>query len=561
MSHGFELSDTGPVINQIQNSPSPAPHFAVAESTPLFIQAGNSLPPHSTVAVAQSSSAANETEISHSPDVSVAEFSPDVNKAGESPNVAIAEISQEINEAGSSSDVTVAVAEESSSAAEPVGVFRFRDLAPEIRNRIYHSVLGPPQDPSICLTQVLDNHPLRAPSGGVDLDNTFRIRKVMRNPEHKDPEWGVIHEVKPDDLSILLVSKQTYVEAFHVFYTTNCFSFTDTGLLYRFLKRIGYTRRQHLTMVYFLWRGPDAKEAFRLLKTCRRLKMVQFTVPCSHPPGYEALKEVRVEKAKARALIHFAHAQTPPINGNRDHGGCFGDYLCHCQCRRGDEPASSLRELESAMMRPRCTQDLPDAEEEFDLFKPKREHFKKSEDQEMLEEKASFDDFVSRIEQQEKKLIHLGRRNKTMEATLNQTLKGADVDDYFRDFADKLAQDKRLIKRKERWEAKRLEEKEAKEQDERWKREKIEEKELGIKMRREARELKWKIAREKREHDKKMAKEARELKRRTAREAKERQKMMAREARKNAAMESKGGDKKGKKGTKALEKDMVTEPS
>lgn len=541
------------MINQTQNSPSPAPHFAVAESNPVFIQAGNSLSPHSTVAIAQSSSAVNETETLHSPDVLVTEFSPNVNKAGESSNVAVTEINQEINEAGNNSDVTAAVAEDSSSAAEPVEVFRFLDLAPEIRNRIYHFILGPPQDPSICLTQVLDNSPLRAPSGGVDFDNSFRIRKVEPNRKHKDPDAGVTHEVKPGDLSILLASKRTYEEAFHVFYSTNCFSFTDTGLLYRFLKKIGYTRRQHLTMVYFLWRGPDAKEAFRLLKTCRRLKTVQFIVPCSHPPGYEALKEVRVEKAKARALVHFAPAQESPLNGGLDHDGCFGDYLCHCNCRRDDEPASSLRELERAMMRPRRKQDLLDVEEKFDLFKPKREHFRKSEEQVMLEEKASFDDFVCRIEQQGKKLIHLGRRNKKMEAALNQTLLGSDVDDYFRDFADKLAQDNRLIKMKERWDAKRLEEKEAKEQLERWKKEAIEEKELHIKMRREARELKWKIAREKKEYDKKMAKEARELKRRTAREAKERQKMMAREARahKKAARESKG-----KKGREVLGKDM-----
>lgn len=396
------------------------------------------------------------------------------------------------------------------------------------------------------MTQVLDIRSLQAQNGGVDLDQKFRTKSVKLNRKHKDPNWGVIHQVEPQHLSILLVSKQIYVEAFYVFYTKNCLSFTDTGLLYRFLKNIGYTRRQHLTMIYFLWRGPDAKEAFRLLKTCRRLQTVQFTVPCSHPPGYEALKEVRVENSKARALVHFTPAQNPPLD-IRDHTSCFGDYRCHCVCRRRYEPASSMRELEKAMMRPRREQDLPDPNEKFDLFKPKREHFKKSEEQDLLREEASFHQFIGRIEQKGKQLRYLGRRNKVMEATLNQTLRGSAVDDYFRDFDDKLAKDKRMAKFAERWHAKRSAEQEAKERDEREKREAIEEKERAIEMRREARELKWKLAREAREHAKKEAREARELKRRIAREAKEHEKMMASEARaqkKAAREEAKGRNTK-----------------
>lgn len=448
-----------------------------------------------------------------------------------------------------SCDVAIATVEDSPSATELIEVFRFLDLASEIRNRVYHNLLGPPQDPSICLTQVLDTRPLQAQ---VNLDQRFLTKSVKLNRKHKDPNWGVIHQVEPQHLSILLVSKQIYEEAFHVFYTKNCLSFTDTGLLYRFLKNIGYTRRQHLTMVYFLWRGPDAKEAFRLLKTCRRLKTVQFTVPCSHPPGYEALKEVRVENPKARALVHFTPAQNPPLD-IRDHTSCFGDYRCHCLCRRRYEPASSMRELEQAMMRPRREQDVLNLNEKFDLFKPKREQFKKSEEQDLLQEEASFHRFIGRIEQQGKQLRYLGRRNKVMEATLNQTLTGSAVDDYFRDFADKLAKDKRMAKFAERWHAKRRAEQETKERYEREKKEAIEEKERAIEMRREARELKWKLAREAREQAKKEAREARELKRRTAREAKEREKMMASEARaqKKAAREeaAKGRDKKKKKTT------------
>lgn len=525
VSHDFQGVDAGPATNRSQSSLSP--HIVIAESKQVSIEAGNSHSIHGIVFVPDSSVPDNQNEIIPSLDT------------------AIADISAEIHEPSNSSDIATATVEDSPPATNSLEIFRFLDLASETRNRIYHFVLGPPQDPSICLTEILDKRPFRALNGGVDIEQTFRPKSVVQNPEHKDPEWGVTHQVKPHDLSILLVSKQIYMEAFHVLYATNCFFFTDTGLLYRFLKNIGYIRRQQLTMIYFLWRGPDAKEAFRLLKTCRRLRLVQFTVPCSHPPGYEALKEVKVEKAKARALIHFASAQNPPLTIH-DHTSCFGDYQCHCLCRRSYEPASNLQELEGAMMRPRRAQDLPSSEENCDLFKPKRECFKKSEEQNLLQEKATFDDFISRIEQQGKELKYLGRRNKATEAAMNQTLIGPDADDYFRDFADKLARDKRLLKKKEYWTAKLQKEQEIKEREIRLRREAKEEKEREIEMRWEARELKLKTAREAREHAKKVAREARELKRRTAREAKEREKMMAREVRaqKKAAREAAGRDKK-----------------
>ena len=570
--HGPQGLATCPATDNTHSSPLPShshsSHFTAAERSPVAVQASNSSSPYDTVAIAQSSSVIYQTEAL---DVSAAVGNLGIGNVNGSSHAAVANTYLEVNDDlnslddddSDSSDVSVAVTENSPPATERVGIFRFSDLVPEIRNRIYHIVLRPPQDPSICLTQILDDRPLRAPSGGIDFDNTFRTKSVVPNRKHKDPDWGIIHQVSPQDLSILLVSKQIYVEAFHVFYATNCFSFTDTGLLYRFLKTIGYIRRQHLTMIYFLWRGPDAKEAFRLLKTCRRLKIVQFTVPCSHPPGYEALKDVRVETAKARALVHFAPAQYPPLS-IYNHTSCFGDYLCHCMCRRHYEPASNLREIENAMMRPRRGQDIPAAEEKYDLFKPKRERFKKSEEQDILDQKASFDEFIGRIEQQGKRLTYLGHRNKAMEAALNQTLTGTtEVDYYFREFAAKLARDKRQIKRVERWEAKQLEKKEDKERHERWKREAVEEKERGIKTRKEARELKWKMAREKREDARKMAREARELRRRTAREAKERERLLAGEARvlRKAAREADRLRKKTNKGAKKLEKKMVSASS
>ena len=499
------------------------------------------------IADAEGSSAANQTETFPPPDTVVVQVSPAINTTNQSSDIVVDSIFQEKPESGNSSDATLALAEDPATTDEPVEIFRFTDLPPEIRNRIYRFILGPSQDPSICLTQFSDNSLPEAQSEGVDTDNTFRTKSVVPNPKHNDTNWGVTHEVDPNDLSILLASKQTYTEACLFFYATNCFAFTDTGLLYRFLKNIGYTRRQHLTMIYFLWRGQDAKEAFRLLKTCRRLTSVQFTVPCSHPPGYEALKEVRVETAKARALVHFA---TP----SDQHSSCFGDYQCHCNCnpRSSYEPASNLQEIEQAMMRPRRKRDLPDAEEVIDLFTPKRENFKRSEDQELLGEKAAFNEFIDRIEWKGKHLSHLGYRNKTLEASQHQTLKGKAADHYFRDFAAKLAADRRQLRKEEYWTAKHARMKEEKEREERWKREEKEAKELASKRRKVVRALKLKFARDNREHAKKMVKEARELKRRTIREAKEHEKMMAREAKalKKAVGESKPRDgKKTKKGS------------
>ena len=245
-------SDNRSTIYQTHSSPSLRPD--VATSNPLSTQIDPQPSKHGTVAVTESSLAVYQID------------------ALPSHGDAVAETNSETGKARKACEIAISTDRDSSPVTEITETFRFQDLASEIRNRIYHFVLGPPQDPLICLTQELDTRPPSAQSGGLDFDMSFRTKSVKLNCKHKDPDWGVTHEVKPSDLSILMVSKQIYVEAFHVFYTSNCFSFTDTGLLYRFLKNIGYTRRQHLTMIYFLWRGPDAKEAFRLLKTCRRIK-------------------------------------------------------------------------------------------------------------------------------------------------------------------------------------------------------------------------------------------------------------------------------------------------
>lgn len=255
----------------------------------------------------------------------------------------------------------------------------FFNLPPEIRNSIYEFVLGPPLHPSVCLTGLK----------GLDLNPSKGFRYDRGVPSTTNPaNWEHYYcHVEPGILSILLVSRQIYTEAFHVFYSCHCFSFFDTDQLYRFLRNIGYARRQQLRAVYFMWRGPRSKDAFRLLKTCRGLKSLQFTVPCSHPPGYAALREVRgLGTVQVRALIHFvpychSHEHVHPVSFSHS-----GDYYCHCKCRKDGDPKSSIQELETAMMRPRHLRTRADERQYPKSLRGKQEQFRKSQEQVLLAE-------------------------------------------------------------------------------------------------------------------------------------------------------------------------------
>lgn len=99
----------------------------------------------------------------------------------------------------------------------------------------------------------------------------------------------------PLDLSLLLVSKATYTESYHIFYRANTLYFKNTPTLLTFLRHIGHVRRQALRDIGFDWvgNGNDSQAAFRLLASCGGLETVRFTINRLRPPGYEALREVR----------------------------------------------------------------------------------------------------------------------------------------------------------------------------------------------------------------------------------------------------------------------------
>ena len=207
-----------------------------------------------------------------------------------------------------------------------------------------------------------------------------KIEEFSKNPGFSDVQF-----LTKSTLNILLVCKNIYIEAFHVFYTSNRFYFPDTELLFSFLKGIGYNRRQHLIMIDFDWCGPFAKEAFRLLKTCRRLKRVQLKIPCSEPSGYGAVREIRgLEQALVLERIHYSSTVDDRYRLWSE------DYRCLCNRNRSGKkgPLDDVQELERAMMRPRLKQYAMDPNEGFNLFKVKREVSKKSEESILLEDRV-----------------------------------------------------------------------------------------------------------------------------------------------------------------------------
>ena len=215
--------------------------------------------------------------------------------------------------------------EETKSATDTLQLLPF---PPEIRHLIYSLVLD-----------VSNDKPLEIKLPG----------RLTISPTNSPASIG-------SDLSILLVSKQTYMDAYHVFYRINRFHFESTTVLFNFLHGIGSIRRQHVVWVSFRSFDDDAKRAFRLLKSCQRLKHLQLTLPDYQPSGYVALREVRGLES-----VHI-YLQVS---------------LRHPRWARQSNP----EELMKAMKRPRLKQYEIDHDAEIDLFKKRRKVLRKTEDE------------------------------------------------------------------------------------------------------------------------------------------------------------------------------------
>ena len=139
-------------------------------------------------------------------------------------------------------------------------------------------------------------------------------------------------------------------------------------------------------MISFNWRGAEVKEAFRILKTCRRLKSLHFTAPCNEPPGYAAIREIRgLEEAKAIVrILYLTHRHGRTYNS---YYACLRDTPYH----QGHGSLDDLPEHERAMMRPQLKQYALNPNKQFNLFRQaKREVFKKPEEQQLFEDRKSF---------------------------------------------------------------------------------------------------------------------------------------------------------------------------
>jgi hypothetical protein len=141
-----------------------------------------------------------------------------------------------------------------------IGELKHLPFPPEIRQRIYKYALQLPG----CFKEPEYRYATPKPRS-----RTLWPVMVKQRSFHYPIATGA---PSPFDLSLLLVSKQTFLEAYHVFYRFNPIFFTSTDALLEFLQGIGYARRQELTDIGFDWVGDEAKAAFRLLKTCGNLR-------------------------------------------------------------------------------------------------------------------------------------------------------------------------------------------------------------------------------------------------------------------------------------------------
>lgn len=217
-------------------------------------------------------------------------------------------------------------------------------LPPEIRNRIYTFVLSIPRN-DLCQRHL------------PDLPRVQRANSCSNDP-------------RSPNLSVLLVCKQIYIEAYHIFSHHNELHFDNTTRLLNFLRRIGYARRQQLRVIFFHEFDDQAKKAFRLLRTCPKLTRVRLIFPTRraalYPPGYAALREVRGLQAVDM------HGQGRSFFGP--------DYRKIVQPWEID-PVCNPTDLERAMMRPRLKRFVADSNKKINLFHRRREVFRSEQDE------------------------------------------------------------------------------------------------------------------------------------------------------------------------------------
>lgn len=117
-------------------------------------------------------------------------------------------------------------------------------------------------------------------------DEIYRYVLLSTEDEDEDEDWEDWGPTGPDVccLSLLLVSKQIYLEAFHIYYRYRNLKFSDSFSLSLFLKNIGDVRRYYVTRINFNWTEYATPELYDLLRRCPNLRFLDIHIYSVGPP-------------------------------------------------------------------------------------------------------------------------------------------------------------------------------------------------------------------------------------------------------------------------------------
>ena len=140
-------------------------------------------------------------------------------------------------------------------ATEPEGAFRFLDLPPELRTKIYEMALRYP--PSGLRFKYDSYYKYPSMDYGA-LTRDFSVEFSMTRWKHQ-PGTLTVHNL-PNTLRLLLVNKQLFEEALYCFYSVNSFWCPEMKDLSHMLRALAPTRRQHLRHIAFDYSASGIRE-------------------------------------------------------------------------------------------------------------------------------------------------------------------------------------------------------------------------------------------------------------------------------------------------------------
>ena len=167
-------------------------------------------------------------------------------------------------------------------------------FSPEIRNQIYHYVLTNP------------GHIPLEPSEEKD------SKSFSDSDERKWAEEGAGPDPRP--LQLLLLSRQTYTEAYHIYYRENTLHFDSFMRFSLFLKNTGEARRREVTGLSFNYSKDDDLSYYQLtIWQLPNLKSLEIILKHSSSPDsslvtflseVHGLESARINRTLATRLIN-----------------------------------------------------------------------------------------------------------------------------------------------------------------------------------------------------------------------------------------------------------------